>query len=277
MQANSKRTSILPCTSAFTLVELLVVIGIIGLLIGILLPALSKAREAANTTACLANLHQIAVAVRTYSADNNNYPMPVTYTGDTYYWFNILVDTHYLTAPNGTNAGPQIRSVFYCPGSNTTDLLSPSLIDVTNIPASRTDARGAMAWRISSPQTGITIDCWYGANADQSSDPALGFPLRKVDTGLVMIKMNQIKRSSEMVMFFDGIMWHLGGMNANRLNARHLFRTRTNLAFFDGHAQSYPTSQLPGGIGVASTSDFSMPSLNANRKGGSPLWVLDQQ
>ena len=57
----------------FTLVELLVVIGIIAVLTAVLLPALTRAKEAANRVACLSNLRQLGTAMVLYTTDNKGY------------------------------------------------------------------------------------------------------------------------------------------------------------------------------------------------------------
>jgi prepilin-type N-terminal cleavage/methylation domain-containing protein len=61
----------------FTLVELLVVIGIIAVLIGILIPVLGKAREQANRAKCMANVRQIAMAIIMYAGERKSLPGPV--------------------------------------------------------------------------------------------------------------------------------------------------------------------------------------------------------
>lgn len=68
---------------AFTLVELLVVIGIIAVLIAILVPSLSKARKAADRTKCLSNLRQVGIAMSMYRNENRNRFFP---SGNLGFW-----------------------------------------------------------------------------------------------------------------------------------------------------------------------------------------------
>ena len=75
---------------AFTLIELLVVIGLLALLMGLLLPALAKARASANVTLCKSNLRQMVLAFNAYATDQhgfmppNSVPLPL---GQTDWWF----------------------------------------------------------------------------------------------------------------------------------------------------------------------------------------------
>ena len=116
-----------PSFRGFTLVELLVVIGIIALLISILLPALRKARIAAQTTQCLSNLRQLNSAVQQYTYANKGRTFPYYYTPSQILWQVLVLPyivpragRYDLYSSNATTvaeiARMQLReTVYFCP------------------------------------------------------------------------------------------------------------------------------------------------------------------
>ena len=106
----------------FTLVELLVVIGIIALLISILLPSLNKAREAARRVKCLSNMRQIALAMNMFTQDNNGL-MPGQGLASKYYKVNKFSMGTYIPA----NQSEVIGMANWISYSRATDPINPSM------------------------------------------------------------------------------------------------------------------------------------------------------
>jgi prepilin-type N-terminal cleavage/methylation domain-containing protein/prepilin-type processing-associated H-X9-DG protein len=109
----------------FTLIELLVVIAIIGILAAILLPVLATARRSAETTYCLNNEKELALADLQYVADNKVFiqPSDSRYLGKNSEWLGTLLDntsfgTNILFCPVATQAAPPSVVSQYGLGAN---------------------------------------------------------------------------------------------------------------------------------------------------------------
>ncbi len=161
--------------SAFTLVELLVVIGIIALLISILLPTLNKARKSANTVQCMSNMRQVALAMLSYSNQNHGSLIPVRITGTTanypygFCWANELVREHLLSAPNAYLSASKgnftQNSVFRCPESSDTGVFASVIGSYEPAyPADQKNNAGSIENSEKDPATGLFdygIATWY--------------------------------------------------------------------------------------------------------------------
>ncbi len=109
-----------PNRNAFTLVELLVVISIIAMLLAVLIPALSKARESSRTVVCASNLKQLNLAMFMYVENNNGKTMSDPVVAGKY-WFHELAPylgnnaykENALNSP--TKANPEKLKIAFCP------------------------------------------------------------------------------------------------------------------------------------------------------------------
>jgi prepilin-type N-terminal cleavage/methylation domain-containing protein/prepilin-type processing-associated H-X9-DG protein len=269
--------------SGFTLVELLVVIGIIAVLVGILLPALSKARQQAQTVKCLSNLKSIGQAMLMYSQENKGYILPGWIgppTGNKIgieNYATMLCGLKYLPEPevipwSGSGDAMGYDSVFRCPSGSErlhedTDKQPgdpgwlPAFQDAGNWAwrrQSTTDPAPGQGWL----RTGIIVDSWYCLNmqeAIQTGDensvagvkPPMNFPFRKLKcdaTGKLagipkLCKFNQIGNSSKQALMWDGVRYF--DSYVERITARHNNKRTTNFLFADGHSESIPRDKLP--------------------------------
>ncbi len=285
---------------AFTLIELLVVIGIIGLLVGIMLPVLSRATAAARASTCFANLHNIAIASATYSADNKQLVIPSYNMSGTGAGVDTLIDGWAaIMDRDGYSAGNRTNraSAFVC----------PDVVDVEGMKSGQTGAnpdnpKGWMDWPNTRNGSGVgnvattipdrgfnlIIRSSYWVNSDNPIGAATAnikpdtFFTCSVGYGpdtaegkyMKALRLDaKVSYPSQLIGFADGV--YAGKQAQNRINVtdsrigyRHPGKSTNaaNVAFADGHAASITGDVFPRGGQAADNTDASLPTLYANPK-----------
>ncbi len=202
--------------AGFSLVELLVVIGIIAVLIGTLLPSLNKARAAANAVACLSNLKQVGNALQIYANENRGYLFPVGPAP-------ILADgTKGPFETFGTNKPRNERWPVY--------VFKPA---VWNPPELKCPSDGGSTWPDTAPQY---VEHSYVLNKHLARDPE---ELLKISS-----KLPDGRSTSEVVLIGEKVSseedYYMEDDDFNRVveHYRHGLGRGSNYLFMDHHAES---------------------------------------
>ncbi|RRJ96156.1 DUF1559 domain-containing protein [Opitutaceae bacterium TAV4] len=233
---------------AFTLIELLTVIAIIGILAAIIIPTVSKVRKTARDAQCKASLRQIGAAVQMYIADNRGFLPNARIKdsdGEQLYWYVSVA--HYLSpvvASSNRNATQKrdlkIGPIATCPlAFFSTSNIDPKGIGVSygwnNTDRTVTDGRapwsGAAYTDIAVPSRTIHLAERWGKNTSDARDS--GYPVAPPWT---LTPKNSDETQA--------------GTDPATLRLSH--GGRSNYLFFDGHVASYRPEETYTGSGAQS-------------------------
>jgi prepilin-type N-terminal cleavage/methylation domain-containing protein/prepilin-type processing-associated H-X9-DG protein len=218
--------------AGFTLVELLVVIGIIALLISILLPALGKAREAAQSAQCMSNLRQQGVAVQMYMNSFGGGFLPPYQLPSKYPFVNLPYIFEYLPMLYQAPSGKTWR----CPSDNFIDA-ELGAIGRSNYPEplnGKTDLVYSYAINFDLPQLGYALYHGAGIINYQYFNPWLGSKVTSPSGAAFLLETY----SSAGVGYNSPTYYFRFNHNRN---------TSMNVLYVDGHVASVTAQQiLPG-------------------------------